>query len=111
MTDMCPTELERHLVLNSDRYDTYPKVKASTRDYIEQMRHRSDKSVPMDVGEMAYQVEDDPDGEWEEVQALPKGKGKGKGTGKDKNGKGANKGAGKGSQSKSWQEGPVYFPY
>lgn len=27
MMDMCPAELERHLILNSDRYDTHPKVK------------------------------------------------------------------------------------
>lgn len=34
--DMCPPEMERHFVLNSDRYDTYPKLKSAIRDYVEQ---------------------------------------------------------------------------
>lgn len=46
---MCPLDLERHLVLNSDRYDIYPKVKSAIRDYVEEMRHKSD---PMQVGEV-----------------------------------------------------------
>lgn len=32
MMDTCQVELERHLVLKSDRDDTYPKVNAAIRD-------------------------------------------------------------------------------
>lgn len=39
MMGMCPPELQRHLVLNFDRYDTYPKVRSAIQDYVEQMRH------------------------------------------------------------------------
>lgn len=41
------------MVLNSDRYDEFPKGKAAARDCVEQMRHKSD---PMDVGEMSHQT-------------------------------------------------------
>lgn len=81
MMDMCPPELERHLLLNSDRYDTCAKVKAAIRDYGEQMRHKSD---PMEVVEMAGDGDDEYDGEWEEVHAVGKDKNKGKGKGKAK---------------------------
>lgn len=47
MMDMCLVGLARHLVLNSDRYDNYSKVKSAIRDYVGQMRHRSD---PMYIG-------------------------------------------------------------
>lgn len=50
MMDTCPVELERHLMLNSDRFDMYPKVRPAIRDYIEQVRHQRD---PMEVGETA----------------------------------------------------------
>lgn len=50
MMDMCPPELERHRVLNSDRYDTHPKLKSAIRDYLEQMRHKSD---PTEIGGIA----------------------------------------------------------
>lgn len=36
MMDMCPVELERHLMLNSDRCDTYPKAMSGIRDKLEQ---------------------------------------------------------------------------
>lgn len=51
--DMCRVELERHLVLHSDRRGMYPKVKSANRDYVKQMRHRF---VPrwMSTGEVAY---------------------------------------------------------
>lgn len=64
------------------------------------MRHRSDKSDPMDVGERAYQVDDEYDGDWDEGQVLGKKKAKGKLQGKAE---GAGKGAGKSTQSKPWQ--------
>lgn len=46
-----PVEVERHRVLNSGRYDTYPNVKPAIRDYAEKMRNKSD---PMEVGTMAH---------------------------------------------------------
>lgn len=107
MTGMCLVELERHLVLNSDRYDTYPMVKSAIGDYVEQMRHKSD---PMEVGEIAHQGKGDHDTEWDELQAIAcgKGKGKNKGKGKGKDAKGAGKNS---SRSKSGDEDPDYFPY
>lgn len=47
--NMGPPSLERHVMLKSDRLGTYRKVESSIRDYVEQLRHKSD---PMDVGEM-----------------------------------------------------------
>lgn len=55
MMDTCPTELGRHRVLNSDRYNTYPYVKAAIRDYVEQMRHKSD---PMEMDEAVCNADD-----------------------------------------------------
>lgn len=46
MMAMCPAELEKHHVLNSDRCETTPQVKSAIKDYAEQLRHKSD---PMDV--------------------------------------------------------------
>lgn len=34
MMDMCPPEVERHLVLKSDNYDANPKVKSAILDYV-----------------------------------------------------------------------------
>lgn len=103
MMDMCPPKEERRLLLNSDRYDTYPKVNAAIRDCVDQMRHRSDESDPMDAGRVAYQVDCEYDGEWEEVQALGNNKAKGKGKAKVK---GTGKGVGKSTHSKPRQEDP-----
>lgn len=46
MMGMC----QHHLVLNSDRYHTYPNAKLTMRDSLEQLRHKSGLS---DVGEMS----------------------------------------------------------
>lgn len=51
MMDICPAESGKHLVFNSDRYDTYPNFKLVIRDYVEITRH---KPHPMDVGELSY---------------------------------------------------------
>lgn len=75
MLDMCPTECERHLTLNSDRYDTYPNVNPAIRDCVEQMRHKSD---PMGVAKVACQGEVEQDTEWDESHAIVHGTGKGK---------------------------------
>lgn len=84
MMVMCPPVLERHLVLNSDRY---PEVRAAIRDYAEQMR----KSGPMDIGDMEEHADDEYHGEWEETQALGQRQGgaKGKGKNKGRNSKGS----------------------
>lgn len=73
MTDMCPIELERHLVLNSDRYDTYAKVKSAIREYTEHMRH---KSGPVEVDEIPQKADAKCDGEWEAVHGAGQAKGK-----------------------------------
>lgn len=39
--DMCPAELDKHLIIRSNRFDLYPKVKTAIRNYAEQMRHKS----------------------------------------------------------------------
>lgn len=54
-------------MFNSERHDTYTRVRVATRDYDEQTRHKSD---PMETGEMADQVDEEYDGEWEAAQAL-----------------------------------------
>lgn len=41
MMDMCSAELERHLMLNPDRYDMYPKVKSAIKDDVEERTHQS----------------------------------------------------------------------
>lgn len=107
MMDMCPMELDRHLVPNSGRYVTYPKGKAAVRDYLEQMR---DKSDPMEVGEMSDAADEVHEDGWEEVQAVARAHGKSEGNGKSagKDGKGMGKSSGKG---KTWQEDPDKFPY
>lgn len=51
--DMFLAELERHLVLNSDRYGTYPKAKVAIRGYVGQMRHKSDT---MEMDEVTFQA-------------------------------------------------------
>lgn len=60
MMDMCPIELGRCLVLQSDRCDTRPKVKSAIRDCVEQVRHMS---YPMEIDEMSHRAEDEHDGE------------------------------------------------
>lgn len=50
---MPPAELETHFILNSERCGTHPKDKAATRDYMEQVRQKSD---PMELDETAYPV-------------------------------------------------------
>lgn len=94
--DTCRVELGRHMVLNSDRSDTYPKVKSATRDHMEQMWH---KSHPRDVDEMSRPQREKRDGGWEEMYAAGNSKGQGKGqiTGE---GKGPSKGTGNGRTRK-----------
>lgn len=38
-------------MLNSDRCDSHPKAKSATRDYIEQMCHKSD---PMEIDDIEW---------------------------------------------------------
>lgn len=78
MMDMCLAEVERHLILNSDRFGTYPELKAATRDYVEQISHNSG---PVELGEMAPLADKDGEGEWEDVRAVGRAKGKGKSKG------------------------------
>lgn len=40
LMDMCPAELERHLMRNSDMFDMYPKVGPAIRAYVEQFPHK-----------------------------------------------------------------------
>lgn len=56
MIDTCTVELERRLVFNFDRCDTYPTVKWAIMDEVEQMRHEPD---PMEIYEMAYPADDE----------------------------------------------------
>lgn len=51
LRDVCPAELEWYLMINSERFETYPKAKFATRDYYEQLCH---KRALMDVGETAW---------------------------------------------------------
>lgn len=77
MMDICPAEFEKHLLLNCDRYDTYPKVKSAIRDYIEHTRHKSD---PRGVNDMSHNADEEYDAEWEEVYAVGNCTGKAKET-------------------------------
>lgn len=52
--DMCPVELDRRLLLNSDRCVAYPKAKSAITDYVGHWRHKSD---PMEIDETAYPAE------------------------------------------------------
>lgn len=113
MIDTCPVQLERHLVLNPDRYDTDPKIKSAVREYVEQMRHEAD---PVDTNKNSYPIEEEHDGEWEQVYTIGdfKGEGnKGKSDGKGKDGgKRACLGAGKCHPGKPWGQGDAdYFPF
>lgn len=54
MMDVCPAELDRHLLLSSDSFVTDPTVRAAIRDHVGQLRHKSD---PMEVGEKASSAE------------------------------------------------------
>lgn len=65
--DLCAAGMERHLVLNSDRFDTHPKARSAICDYVEQLDH---KSGPMDVGEMAWSEGRDEEAEWEDVRVI-----------------------------------------
>lgn len=78
MMGTCPVELEKHLILDSDRFVTHPQVKADIRDYVEQMCH---KTGSMELGEIAPLTDDDGEGEWGEAQTVGRAKGKGKGKG------------------------------
>lgn len=77
VVDTYACELEKRLILNLGRFDTYPKVKTAIRDYVEQMRRTSE------LGEIAPLAGDDGEG-WEEVHAIGRAKGKGNATGKVK---------------------------
>lgn len=39
MMGMRPSELEKHLILTWDRFETYPKAEAAIREHAEQMCH------------------------------------------------------------------------
>lgn len=58
--DICPAVLEKHLILNSHRFETYPEVMLATRDGVEQMRRKSD---PMDLVDVVELVGDDCEGQ------------------------------------------------
>lgn len=66
LMDMWGLEVKRDLMLNSDRFDTCPKVKSAIRDYVKQLRHKSD---PIDESDMAWP---DPwgEGEREDARAI-----------------------------------------
>lgn len=81
MTDIFRAALEKHLILNSDRFDSYPKLKAAIREYVEQMRHTSDS---MDLHEVAGSVDEECGGGWEEVHTAGRAEAKGKAKGKGK---------------------------
>lgn len=74
--DMCPEELERHFVLNSDRSGRCPKVKSTTTGFVEQMWHKPDQ---MEFEDMSHPAEEEYDGDWEEVYAVGGSNDKGKG--------------------------------
>lgn len=89
--DMCLVDIERHLVLDFGRHDTYPKLKPAMMDCVEQTRHKPD---PMDIDEMSRPHEEEHDGAWEDVYAVGISKGNGKGKNNDR-GKLPCKGGGK----------------
>lgn len=80
---VCQVDLEKHLVLNSDRHDTYPKIKSAVGDHVEHVCHKSD---PIEVDEMTYPADEDYEGEWAAV-GYAKSKSKGRGNLKNKEGK------------------------
>lgn len=94
LTDVCPTELERHLMFNSDRFDTCPNLRPAIRDYVQQLRH---KGGSMDVCGMAWSEDREEETEWKDARAVghAKGTSKGKAKGKGKENKGTWQGAGK----------------
>lgn len=47
LMDMCPDALARHLMLNANKFDTFPKVRFEIRDYVERIRRKGD---PMENG-------------------------------------------------------------
>lgn len=99
--NLCPVELKRHLVLSSDRYDTYPETMWNKCVI---------KSGPMEIDQTTYAADETYEDECEEVQAVgqAKGKSKGKGRATGKDDKGTGKSSGKG---KSMQEAAGDFPY
>lgn len=69
------------------------------------------EQIKSDVGEMSCSLEDEYDGEWEEVQDFGNSRGKG-GTNNKGKGKGPSKSAGKGQPGKQRsQEDSEDFPY
>lgn len=47
MMDVFPVELEKHLILNPERFDTHPRAQAATGNSAEQVRHKAD---PRELG-------------------------------------------------------------
>lgn len=74
IVDTCPSDLGKHLILISARFDMSFKFKAVTRDYMEQMRHNA---RPMESGEVAGSAGEKYEGKWEAVRAMGRAKGKG----------------------------------
>lgn len=72
MNVMCPVDLERQLVLNSDFYGMYPKIKSANRESVEHMRQQS---AAMDIDEMAH-LADEPRNRTGRVHAEVYAKGK-----------------------------------
>lgn len=105
MMDMCPTELEKHIMLNSDTFDACQEAEVTITDLLEQTRH---KSGPLEIGEYRGEVHG---------EGRAKGKGKVKRKMKVKApakecGKSANQLGGQGPQHGAWgDEDPDYFPY
>lgn len=58
--DICHAVLERHLMFKSGTFGTYHKVKFAIRDYVEQVRQKSD---PLDIGETAWSEDHRDEGE------------------------------------------------
>lgn len=106
LTASADDELQRHLLLNSDKLNTYPSTRneielfyKSKRDMLESSGHDTGGAAPMDIGYLGYQQgswggkHDGGKGKWQGGwQGGWKGK-KGKdGKGKGKDGKGKGKG-------------------
>lgn len=81
--ELCVVALERHLLIDSDRYGTYPKPNSVSRDSAKQTHHKSDH---MRIDEMAHPADEEYGASREVVHAggYAKGKSTGKGKGKGK---------------------------
>lgn len=111
LMDICLLELEHFRPLRC-----VPQNRGRHLDYLEQMRHESDL---MALDELAGFVEEEHEGEREQVHAVGRAEGEGKAKGKGKpkaptnrNGKATDQPGGKRAQNGTWgHEDPHCFPY